>query len=156
MVVMRIAISGTPGCGKSTVSRKLSRKLDYELADLNEVIKKKKLYDKYDRKFKTYIVDVKKIENLKFPKDCIIDSHLSHFLRVDKVIVLRCDPRELEKRLKKKKWSKEKIRINVESEMIGIISHEAKKLHKKVFEVDTSGKTVDKTIKEIVKLLKNK
>ncbi len=87
-----IALTGTPGCGKTSISKKLAKNLDYELIDLNKMIKKNKLYDKYDKKFDTYVVDIKKIKNLKFPKKSIIDSHLSHFLKADKVIVLRCDP----------------------------------------------------------------
>ena len=72
------------------------------------------------------------------------------------MIVLRCDPEELEKRLKNKKWKKIKVQENVEAEMVGVISYEAKKLHKKVWEIDTTNKSVDQIVEEIVKLLKNK
>ena len=148
---MIIALTGTPGCGKTTISKKLSKK--YEIIDLNKMIKSKKLYDSYDRKRKTYVVDVKKID--KYVKglkgDVIIDSHLSHLLNhIDLVIVLRCKPSILEKRLKNKKWNKEKIRENIEAEMIGLISWEARQRYKKVFDVDTSKSSGIRTIERII------
>ena len=48
-----IALTGTPGTGKSSIAKKLAKKLGYELIDLNDVIKKKKLYEKYDKEFDT-------------------------------------------------------------------------------------------------------
>jgi len=149
---MIIALTGTPGCGKTTISKKLSKK--YEIVDLNKMIKDKKLYDSYDRKRKTYIVDVKKIDkyikNLK--GNVIIDSHLSHLLNhIDLVIVLRCKPNILESRLKKKKWNDcNKIRENVEAEMISLISWEARQRYKKVFDVDTSKSLGINTIERII------
>ena len=81
--------------------------------------------------------------------DWIIDSHLSHLLPpkiIDKVIVLRCDPTELERRLRKKGWSRKKIQENVEAEMIGLIAWEARK-HRKVLEIDS------KEIKKILRFI---
>lgn len=48
-----------------------------------------------------------------------IDGHLSHLLPVDAVIILRCHPTELERRLKERGYASEKIQANVEYEMIG-------------------------------------
>lgn len=138
---MRIAITGTPGTGKSVLSKKLAKKLDYELIELNEIIKKNKIYESYDRKRKTFVVDTNKLKNYfkKIKGNVIIDSHLSHlFDSMSLVIVLRCKPDILEKRLKKKKWNKSKIRENVEAEMISLISWEARQRYKNVFDVDTT------------------
>src|SRR4030067_787849 len=153
---MRIAITGTPGVGKTIVAKRLAFRLKYELVRLNDVIKRKKLYDSYDKKFDTYVVDVKKLESIRLPKNAIIDSHLSHFLKSDVVIVLRCEPKELEKRLKKKNWKREKVTENVEAELIGVISYEARKMHKNVFEIDTTSKSIDKIVAEIESFLKNR
>ncbi len=152
---MRVAISGTPGCGKSRLSKILAKKLDFNLLELNKAIKKYKLYSGYDKKRKTYIADMRKVSNFvrKETKqgNWLIDSHLSHYLSpkiIDKVIVLRCNPGVLERRLKKKHWNKSKIQDNVEAEMIGLISYEAKELHKKVLETNS------KKIKDIIRFLK--
>jgi len=49
----------------------------------------------------------------------LIDGHLAHFIPVDALIVVRCDPRELEVRLAERGYSDRKIRANVEVEMLG-------------------------------------
>lgn len=144
-----IALTGTPGTGKTSVA-KIMKKKGFVVIELNFEIKKHKLYSGYDRKRKTYVADLGKIEKflkkeLKSErygnKQVIIDSHLSHLLPsriVDAVIVLRCEPAALEKRLKKKGWSAEKIRENAEAETIGLIEYEARKKHGKVFAIDTT------------------
>ncbi len=156
---MIIALSGTPGCGKTSVAKILKKK--FAVIDLNRLVVRKKLYAGYDKKRKTWIADIDKVEKFikneikKYGKKAVlIDSHLSHLLPasiIDIVIVLRCDPKELEKRLKKKKWSNEKIRENVEAEIIGLISWEAKQRHKNVFEIDTTGRTAEQVAQKLLK-----
>jgi len=150
---MKVAITGTPGTGKSHLSKKLAKKLGYTLIELNEVIKKEKLYDCYDRSRRTYVTDIKKIKRhfKNLDKDVIIDSHLSHYLNVDIVIVLRCEPDKLRRRLIRKKWNKAKIEENVEAEMISLISWEARQRHKKVFDVDTSNNKALSVMERIIK-----
>jgi adenylate kinase len=58
---MIIAITGTPGTGKSYLGKKLAEKLNFTHIDLNKIIKERKIYDKYDRKRDTYVVDIKKL-----------------------------------------------------------------------------------------------
>ena len=156
---MIISITGTPGCGKTTVSKALSKKLEYKLIDLNKLIMKNKVYSGYDKRRKSYIVDIEKLKiffkRLK-EKNAIVDSHLSHFLPVDVVIVLRCRPDELDRRMKLKKWGEEKRRENFEAELIGLISYEARQLNKKVYDVDTSDGKVNRMASDILKVLAGK
>jgi broad-specificity NMP kinase len=58
---MIIAISGTPGAGKTFVAKKLTGAANgkFEYFDLNKYIKKNKLYESYDRKDRTFDVDIK-------------------------------------------------------------------------------------------------
>jgi hypothetical protein len=49
----------------------------------------------------------------------LIDGHLAHHLPVDALIVVRCEPSELEKRLSARGYSAHKIQSNVEVEMLG-------------------------------------
>src|SRR3989344_5961685 len=58
---MIVTITGTPGAGKTYISRKLT---NFDYIDLNRIIKEERLYDSYDRKDKTYDVDVKKLKKL--------------------------------------------------------------------------------------------
>jgi adenylate kinase len=155
-----IALTGTPGTGKSSVAKLLRKK--FRVIDLNRLIVRKKFFKAYDKKRKCWVADLKKVEKylkerLKESEDVIIESHLAHLLSprlIDIVIVLRCKPEELEKRLKRKKWNSEKIRENVEAEMIDLIAIEAEKLHEKVFEIDTTSSSLKKIAKEIEKIIK--
>jgi adenylate kinase len=159
---MIIIVSGTPGTGKTLVAKKLMNNLNFVLLDVKKFIKQKKLSEGYDKKRKTDIIDVKKlkkeiIKEIKkvqkeySPKGIIIDSHLSHYLpkkHVDLAIITKCNLKTLEKRLKKRKYSKAKIRENLDAEIFDTCFTEAKELHHKIIKVDT---TKGIKIKEILK-----
>lgn len=155
---MKIALTGTPGTGKTSVSKLLAKKLGYKILELNKEIRKNKLYSGYDKKRKTYIADMNKINRFLNRKtnteNWIIDSHLSHFFKNDFVIVLRCEPNEIKRRLKGKRWDKEKIRENFEAELIGVISYEARQRNKKVCDIDTTNKSINSVVKDVLKALK--
>ncbi len=160
-----IALTGTPGTGKTNIAKILKKK-GFAVIDLNLEIRKRRLYFVYDRKRKTYVADMKKIGNFlrkklrseKYEsKVVIIDSHLSHLLPtslINAVVVLRCSPEVLEKRLKERGWSAEKIRENVESEIIGLIEYEARERHKKVFAIDATKLKAGQIVNKIINLFK--
>lgn len=146
-----IIVSGTPGTGKTTLSKKLSKKLDFYYLDVNKLISRNRLAEGYDNKRKTKIVNVKKLsksvinEIKKLNKNkingAIIDSHLSHYLPrryVDKCIVTKCGIKELNKRLKKKKFSNDKIKENLQAEIFGICYNEALERKHKIMVIDTT------------------
>lgn len=47
----------------------------------------------------------------------MVDGHLSHFLDVDAIVVLRCSPSVLSQRLTQRGYGGAKVRANVEWEM---------------------------------------
>ena len=49
----------------------------------------------------------------------IVDGHLSHYLQVDAVVILRCKPSILRERLQQRGYPEWKIESNVEWEIIG-------------------------------------
>lgn len=56
-----IIVSGSPGTGKTALSRKLAEKLDFQYIDVNKVIKKYNISEGYDKKRKSKIIDTNKL-----------------------------------------------------------------------------------------------
>ena len=56
-----LIVTGTPATGKTTLSKKLAKKLNFHYLDVNKVIKKYNISEGYDRKRKTKVVDIKKL-----------------------------------------------------------------------------------------------
>ncbi len=156
---MKIAITGTPCVGKSTVSDILSRKLGYKLVKINNLAHRLNAYSGYDKKTQSKILDMKKIEKeiRKIRHDVILDGHVSHEFLVDIVIVLRCDPKILEKRLKEKyPKNSPKVKENVEAEILGVITSESIQKNKNVFEVDISKMTSEQAVESVLSIIKTK
>ncbi len=153
---MKIALSGTPGTGKSTAAKILAKDIGYFLLDLNEFAKAHKLTLGTDKARNSVIVDVPalKKEVSQMEGDIVLEGHLAHFCDADIFVILRANPKELARRMKTKGWREEKIRENVEAEILNVCLNEATELYgKKVFEIDTSKKSpqeVADIIKEII------
>lgn len=153
-----IAISGTGGTGKTAAVKALAKMLEgYKLVELNKLAKVIKAYKAYDATRKTKIVDIRKLKTevkklTKKHKNLILEGLFAHEFDADIVIVLRCRPDVLRKRLKKKYSWYTKIDENVEAEMLGVITEEAVAKHgrQKVFEIDTSKKTAKGTAQAIM------
>lgn len=145
-----IIVTGTPGTGKSTVARRLAKETGYRYLDVRRFIQTKNIAEGYDKRRKTHIIDVKKLSNALIKElkareakeaGFIIDSHLSHYLprkNVDLCIVAKCGVGELNKRLKRRGYSKRKIEENLQSEIFDICLHDAEERGHKIKIVDTT------------------
>ena len=156
-----ICVTGSVGSGKTTISKRLSTALKFEYVDINFLIKNNKIYDKYDKKNKCYVVDTKKLNSFLInfiknnKKDLVIDSHLSHYLPskyVDLCIVTICNIEILSKRLKKRKYSKDKISDNLEAEIFRSCLFESKTNKHNVLVMDTS---LDFNINKVLKYIRS-
>ena len=166
-----LIVSGTPGTGKTTVSQNLLNNLNAKVISLNELAISEKLIINYDIERETSVINEKKLVryvikliehynklDLEF---LIIESHFSDIVPgqyIDYVIILRCDPDELSIRLKKRGYKNEKIRENVQSEILGNSANYFlnKQLNKPILEIDTTNNSVDVITKTITKILTGK
>jgi len=154
---MLIAITGTPGTGKNSTCRILSQK-GYKVVDLNELAEEKGLVAGFDRKRDTRIVDIGQLSASIIDNGSVtfLQSHFSHFLKVDLIIVLRCNPKILRKRLESRSWKERKVRENVEAEVLDVITIESLQRNKKVYEIDTSERTPQETAEAVLQILEGR
>jgi adenylate kinase len=157
---MLIGITGTPGTGKTSVTRLLEEDRLYQVIHLNELIREEHLYSEVDTHRDCVVADMdlvyRRVLELQDRSNSltIVDSHLSHHI-ADIAIVLRTSPERLKERLEKRKYSVDKVRENVEAEALDIILAEAVDWCEKVFELDTTGKAVEGTLKDIQRIIKS-
>jgi len=149
---MKIALTGTPGTGKTSIAHILEKDYNIPIIQLHQFALEENLIEDFDEKRRSDIIDIDELNKRFIEKTydegiVIIDGHLSHFLKsVDMIIVLRCHPSILRTRLEIKQWSKEKIYENLEAEILDIIESEAVDIHtiERVIEIDTTNKKVEK------------
>ncbi len=142
-----IVVTGTPGTGKTIVSRWLASQFKFLYIDVKQIIKGEKLYESYDQKNKCYVVEEKKLvlhlkKVIKKTKQNIIfDSHLAHDLPpsvVDLCIVATCPLKALQRRLKARGYTKKKIKDNLDAEIFEVCKIEAEEQGHHVLQVDTA------------------
>jgi len=141
---MRVAVTGTPGTGKTTATERLDVGLD--VVHLNQALREEGLYDEVDEERDSVVADMDAVADwLGDRDDAVIDSHLAHRFDADRVVVLRCRPEELERRLRERGEPPAKARENAESEALDVILAEAVDRHGEgnVYEVDATDRDPD-------------
>jgi len=166
-----LIVSGTPGTGKTTISNNISKVIEAKVISLNELAISENLIEKFDAKRETSVINDKKLINFinklieyyknEDPEFLIIESHFSDIVPeqyIDFIIILRCDPDELFNRLKRRGYKREKIRENVQSEILGncVNYFMNKPLNTPILEIDTSKASVESITKTIVEILTKK
>lgn len=152
---MILAITGTPGTGKTSVAEETAELLEMQLVDVNDVARKSDAEKGIDTERDAVFVDVDRLADSldqEVSDRAVLDGHLSHHFAADMTIVLRCDPGELQDRLRDKGWDQDKIKENIEAEALDILLQEAVSLRDTVYEIDTTGRDAHE-IAEIIKSL---
>lgn len=151
-----VLLTGTPGTGKSTAAKAFSFKTGHDIIHINEEVGADYLSVEDGSK----VVDIEVLSEkigARLTKNCVVDGHLSHLLSLEGiVIVLRTNPRELEKRLVKKGFSKRKIAENLEAEALDVCLVESLERYDDVFEIDTTGRDLDYVTDSISNILHGK
>jgi len=167
---MIVAITGTPGVGKTSVCSHL-RELGFQVIDINKLVSER-FHKGFDNKRRCFVADLRKLRKhikrihksaAKEKQDSsrkhilLLDSHISHLLHPDVAIVLRANPLELAERLRRKGFEERKIKENVQAETLDVVLVEAVERCKFVYEIDTTGKSVEavaECVREILSALR--
>jgi adenylate kinase len=151
---MIIALTGTPGTGKTSIARELD---GFNTLDLTKFVKQNGLGEQEDEFEVDIETMVKALEDEIDPEeDTVIDGHLSHHFPADFCVVLRCNPEELRERLSERGYPEEKVEENVESEILDVLLGETVSSQDNIIEVDTTDKEAEDVAKEIKNRIKEK
>lgn len=151
------ALTGTPGTGKSSVSEEL-RSRGYDVVDGKRFIIEQGLMGEFDEARDTHEVDLDLLNDALEPfresgDIVVLDSHLSHFMDSHGIIVLRCAPDILAKRLEARGYGPEKVRENVQAEVLDVILCEATESEIPVYEVDCTSSSISESADSVEKIL---
>lgn len=137
-----ILVTGTPGTGKSLLGQRLAATLTDAghrvlAVNLSELIKDERLYDEYDARLDTYLMDDRKVrqhlQRQLVAKEeeydyCVLETHTVTAIPreiVSLVVVLACRTDVLYDRLVARGYSKAKLDENMECEIMRIVLEEA-------------------------------
>jgi len=160
-----VVVTGTPGTGKTAISKSLARQLHANYLSLSKLVISAGLYDTVDQERRTKVVDLENTRAWlrkaiqKSEAITVVDTHVPDAVPrelVGKVIVLRCNPSVLGARLRKKGWRVLKVRENVLAEILDSCYVIAAEYHgvEKIIQIDTSRASVSKTVNKCRTLLK--
>ena len=141
-----VAITGSPGTGKTTLADTLQRQ-GFQVFRLEEIAHQTHALSIENGE---NVVDTTSLANWSWNEKqvCFIDGHLSHHCSIDAAIVLRCKPNVLRQRLEQREdYSADKIRENLEWELLAGTWSDLLNLHPKinVLEIDTTTEPISIT-----------
>ena len=149
---MQIALTGTPGTGKTTVAKLLP----YKVIDINALVKGG-LNLGIDPERGCLEADMDalagQLEEMDTEEISILEGHFAHHF-VNWAIVLRLAPTSLRSRLEARGYSMEKTRENLEAEALDVILVEAVDFCSRVDEIDTTGLSPPEVAELVTRIIK--
>jgi len=160
---MKLVVTGSPGTGKTTIAKKLARKLKCKYINEHELALEKG-FGKFDHKTSELVLALKDLKKyasqaLEENKNLVLEGHVlcEIRLKVDAVIVLRVHPEILEERLEARGYNAEKTQDNVFCEGIDYCKKHALRKYgkRKLIEVRNE-KEIKETLNHILKELRER
>ena len=159
----RLVITGNPGVGKHTTAFELKKILDLVLIDINDLAVQHHAF----LQTPNLEIDSRKIaaiieSKLGESQRTVIVGHLAPYVLkkewIDLTIVLRRSPYAILSTLESRKYSAEKIRENVASEILGVILYDSVQCFgkEKIAELDTTQTTSTEICEKIISLIEGK
>lgn len=154
-----VLITGTPGTGKTTLSRELAQETGLNLINISELAKENNFYCEYDERLDSYELDedkvIDEIDDVMKEGGNLVDYHGCDFFPerwFDIVFVLRTDNATLYERLEKRGYSATKIQENVQCEIFQTILDEARESYRPEIVFELASNTpddMDRNLEEI-------
>jgi len=132
-------ITGTPGTGKSAIGEELARR-GYTV--VHQATTVAPYVTGEDEERDVQVIDVDRWAEEFRPVDGFVEGHMVHYLPCDRIVVLRCRPDELSRRLALRKYRASKIRENAEAEAVDVCLIETVEAFDAsvILEIDTTGR----------------
>lgn len=77
---MAKVITGNPGVGKHSITKKIAKKLEIEIIDINKIVIETGLFEKKAESLDVNINELKKIMAKRIPRNSIIVGHLAPYI----------------------------------------------------------------------------
>ncbi|WP_433630570.1 adenylate kinase family protein [Halomicrococcus sp. NG-SE-24] len=147
---MKVAVTGTPGTGKTTATDIVASNLGdaaIDVVHLNEVVREEGFHEGEDAERGSLVADLDALADWLDDREreseadhLLVESHLAHRFDADRVVVLRCRPEQLAERLADRGEPEAKATENAESEALDVVLSEAVAEHgaDAVYEIDTT------------------
>ncbi len=151
-----VGLTGTPGTGKSSVARHLPS----SWAPIEVGALALELGTGRRRGRSGVVVDLPATSRRwrrSGSEHHLLVGHLAHLLPVRTVVLLRCHPIELARRLARARRGTGYDRAeNVASEAVDVILTECRALRRRVLEIDTTGRTPRQVARELVRAVRSR
>lgn len=159
-------ITGTPGTGKSAAAKRVAELLGARAVDVGALAVERGLVRRYIESLGAYEVDVERVREV-VRKECegerllVVEGHVADAVPpelVEVAIVIRLDPVELERRLRERGYPEEKVLANVQCEILDtcLVESISNFGEEKVFEIDSTGKSVEEVAEEILEIFRRR
>lgn len=140
-----VAVTGTPGCGKTTLCALLAAQ-GHTVVDVHTLAQGVGAVAGHDDDDDADVIDLDAIQDLALPAECFVDGHLSHYLAVDEIWVVRCDPDLLRPRMQARDYGAAKIQENWEAECMDLVLLEALDMGVRVVQRDGSRRSPEELL----------
>lgn len=145
---LRLALTGVPGTGKTTVAAALAAR-GVLVVHLQDFARDAGLLTEKDIARGSYVVDVdvlagrleEAFHSVRAP--IVVEGHYAHEMDVDAIVLLRVDPLVLLERLRARGWSEAKVRENVEAEALDVLAAEVLEAELPAEEIDATRLSVE-------------
>ena len=161
-------ITGTPGVGKSSVSKALASRIGAKVVSIGELVEREHLYTEWDNVRETFIADMEAVSRRisqiidSAKGDLIIEGHYAvHVVppeKVSLVFVLRKNPKDLKEILEGRGYNQRKVRENLAAEILDVCLFDAVSICgvEKVCEINTDSKSPSEIAREILLVIEGK